>query len=384
MKLLKYLFILIVINLFGQTPNIDPSWQLVFKDDFNSLDTNIWNIANYKSNGYPSVLLASNATIQNSNLVLTAKREVNFQCPPAYTSTICGCDWFCNQESYNFSGAEVSSKNSAFFYGYYEIKAKMDFVTGFWPAIWLFNTNNIHYSEIDINETIGSGDRLSTTNPLDTIMNQNWFTSNLHGGKASMPTSISTIDDYKEIQINDYRQYHTYGFEWQANKMLFYVDNMLVRSFNLPNPEFNHPYDKFDLPMQIIFDAKIYGEIIAKYGSLNITQDYPAKLYIDYFKYYQLKGDCSKSEVNLCYNFGTHIDEVKQVYQLGNFCYNTVPPGKNYIFRASDFIELNSEFYVPLGSEFFADVDDYCKKIPNSINTCNYFFFTLRLHIFKL
>jgi len=47
---MKYtISIIIFLNtliLFGQSPSNDPHWQLVWQDNFNFLNTNIWSVAN--------------------------------------------------------------------------------------------------------------------------------------------------------------------------------------------------------------------------------------------------------------------------------------------------------------------------------------------------
>lgn len=369
---MKKIFCIILVcqlKLFCQTPSVDPSWQLIFSDDFNTLDQTKWDMHNNMAawGATTTVILGSNTIVQNGELVLTAKRENNYICPSPD----------CSLPSYQYSGAFLSSKNGNFYYGYYETRAKMDFISGFFPAIWLINTGNApHYSEIDICEIVGSGSRRvqPAGQNYTSIMNNYQYTSNLHGAiNAADPHTIGGVEDYLEIGINDYTQYHVYGLDWQPNKMSFYIDDQLVR-VSYPKDKFNTSYNQFDEPMTMLFDAKIMKDVEVNNMPYHITPDYPAKMYVDYFRYYQLKGNCTEVVNAQCYDFNTHTDNIKQVINLGNSCYNTVPPGKNYIFRSSSYIELKDQFYVPLGSEFLADCNEFCVQPGFDTHNCNFIF----------
>lgn len=357
------LVILLLVNtnvFFAQIPADDPTWQLVFSEDFNALDPNVWNVRHHMDNGYDAVMLNSNATISSGNLVLTCKRE-----NPQYTQCPTNFNYECNRLAFDFSGAWVETTNENFHYGYYEIRAKMDHRPGFFPAIWLINsiTNPPHYSEIDICEIIGNQQR---TDPLsNSLMVQNHFTSNLH---PLFPT-LDSGKFYKEIPINDYRQYHTYGLDWQPNKISWYIDNVLVR--------IAYPTLPFDVSMRLVFDVKVTEPLVQLfYGGGNpYTPDYPAKMYIDYFKFYQLKGNCSSTINNCNYNFSTHINNTKQSYEVGGSgCNNIVPSNQYYVFKGNNFVELKEGFEVPLGSSFLGDANDYCAQKNYSTGNCGFVF----------
>ncbi len=350
----------------GQTPADDPTWQMVFNEDFNTLDPNIWRTQHHFDlfGAYQAVMLSSNVSIQSSNLVLTLKRETNYnQCPTQFS-------WQCNVPSYDFSGGWVNSVNENFHYGFYEIRAKMDFRPGFFPAMWMLNSEiKPHYSEIDICEIVGSSPVQQSSIP-NQLMTKNIITTNIHGQGSPNPAVINGgQEDYKEIAINDYTQYHIYGFDWQPNRMSWYIDGVLVRT--------TYPFEPFDVSMTVIFDVHVVPSIATTFygGSNPYTPDYPAKMYIDYFKYYQLKGNCSPA-VSVCnYNFASHTNTTKQSYDIGGIgCSDIVPSNQYYVYRASSHVELKDGFEVPIGSSFLADANPYCNQKTYSTGKCGFVF----------
>ncbi len=387
------LFILVFIPAKAQLPDGDPNWQLVFSDDFNTFNTNNWAKQSFSDNYSQTgevVKLEKNVNIINGKLVINTQVEYT-TCPsyiqnslannPGYPAPFYGC----NQSFYNYTSGGINTVNSLFHFGYYEARIRMDYGSGHWPAFWLANYGSPVYSEIDIFEMVGGSNAtlgftngyVKTTNPdngiyTSFVMDWNHMTTNVHGyGNPN----ISVIDGGNEFPalngVSDYRQWHTYGFEWSPTRMKWYVDNVMVRS--IPTPiGFNA-----DIQMNVILSSGVDKGATSIYyfsGTKNME--------IDYFKYYKLNANCTPPINQVCYNFNAHTDIAKESYSLGNFCYNTVPNDKLYIFKGKDYVELKGEFNVPLGSTALFDADDYCKKLPvplikdcyNNFNTCNYNF----------
>jgi len=99
---------------FAQTPthHNDRNWQLKWKDDFNSLNTDMWFVKNnFDHNGKPSVYLAQNAYINNDTLVLRSKKEpIPYCCPPGYLN-----EWGCKKQwktdtCYQYTGAWIETQ----------------------------------------------------------------------------------------------------------------------------------------------------------------------------------------------------------------------------------------------------------------------------------
>lgn len=372
------------LNSFGQTPANDPTWQLVFDENFD--DLNFWDIFSFYDGGnITSVQLTKNVSVTNGILNLYARTEYT-TCPPNMLNTPANNSnypslWYgCNATSYNYSGGEVHTKNNNFHYGYYEIKAKMDYASGFWPSFFLLAGDNTPlYAEIDIFEMVGgakavvgfnNGTNIPSNNPWNGIetpylMNYTHMTTNIHGFASEEFPAVNFVSDY--------RQWHTYGLEWWPNRMVWYVDGIVVRITKNPSG-----YDN-NIPMQVILGTSIRKSIAE---SVTITPNPDPALYeVDYFRYYQLKGTCSPAISHVCYPYNTHTNDPKLSYDIGNYCYNNTPNDKPYIFRANNYVDIKGEFVVPVGSEVTLDAEAYCAKTNILtgdcgviIKTCNYNF----------
>ncbi|MBI3517998.1 MAG: glycoside hydrolase family 16 protein [Bacteroidetes bacterium] len=376
MKKIIFIFLgMISLNLKSQTPAEDESWELIFFDDFNGTQLNpaVWDIANENDNYAdpiahqdidPGVSLMRNIEVANGELIITARKE-SYSCSGGITP------YGCHLPNYDYTVGSVNTKNQNFYYGYYEARIKFDYKPGHHPAFWLLNHNGSPiYNEIDIVEIVcNQKKRNITSKPIfdpDSKMYVHDIITNTHG-PGNPPERIDGGPDNPQIvYVSTYQTYHTYGLEWQPNKMIWYIDGIAVRN-EKPNALYNSP-------MTVIFGNGVEGGVEKAALAYTPTYNYPAQVVVDYFKYYQLKGNCNIDEASACYNFNVHNDEVKHKYDLGNSCYNTVPAGKNYVFRASDHIELKDEFSVPLGSQFYADVDDYCQQSPYNTHNCDYIF----------
>jgi hypothetical protein len=65
--------------------------------------------------------------------------------------------------------------------------------------------------------------------------------------------------------------------------------------------------------------------------------------------------------VNVCaFYFGGYQNTVKKSITIssGSSCSNNQPTNTGLILRATDFVELNGNFGVPLGAELYVDVND--------------------------
>ena len=87
---------------------------------------------------------------------------------------------------------------------------------------------------------------------------------------------------------------------------------------------------------------------------------FPAYMYIDYVNIYHLKEDRT-GIINACnYNFDLYDNRVKRNITIGGQgCGNTIENGKNITLRAAEFIQINGEFTVEPGAEFYMDVNEF-------------------------
>lgn len=230
--------------------------KLIWEENFNgkSLNEKHWNYE--LGDGCPNLCgwgnnerqeyTKENHQLKDGKLIITAKKEGD-----RYTST-----------------RITTAGKKEFKYGYMETRAKLPVGSGIWPAFWMLGSNIKQVGwpksgEIDILEYVGKepGEVFTT---LHTKAN--------HGDNgSSKKTKITGIEE----------GFHTYGVNWTAEKMDFYVDDKLVFTFN--------PSDKsedvwpFNQPFYFIINVAIGGN----FGGPEVDDSiFPQQFIIDYVKVY--------------------------------------------------------------------------------------------------
>ena len=174
-----------------------------------------------------------------------------------------------------FTSARLNSK-FAFTYGRVEVRAKLPFGVGTWPAIWTLGQNitepgGYFYSnygttpwpacgEIDIMEHWGN--------------NQNYISSATH-----TPSSYGgTVNVGGRYIDNVSSEFHVYRLEWSETRLIFSVDNQVHYIYE-PSVQ-NMETWPFDLNQYILLNVAILPEIF----TTGFTQD---AMEIDYVRVYQ-------------------------------------------------------------------------------------------------
>jgi beta-glucanase (GH16 family) len=224
---------------FDSTNTSNPiNYELVWADEFDSnsresIDTEKWHHQTLLPNGsswyngevqhYTNRM--ENSYMENGHLHIVAKREV-----------------FTDQgHTKNFTSARLNSK-FAFTYGKVEVRAKLPFGVGTWPAIWMLGKNitepggywtNTYGTtgwpacgEIDIMEHWGT--------------NQNYVQSAIH-----TPSSFGATVNHGGLLANDVSNtFHVYGLEWTPEKMDFSLNGTVFYTYE-PDPKDmdNWPFD---------------------------------------------------------------------------------------------------------------------------------------------
>jgi beta-glucanase (GH16 family) len=126
-----------------------------------------------------------------------------------------------------YTSARIVSQNKADFkYGRFEIKAKMPFGQGSFPAFWMMPTDDVyggwpHSGEIDILETVN----LKTVNEEGVVENnvhgtlhygKSWPDNDRSGASYSSPDGANPADDF-----------HVYAIEWEEGQIRWYMDGYL-------------------------------------------------------------------------------------------------------------------------------------------------------------
>jgi len=211
----------------------------------------------------------------------------------------------------------------------------MTFRPGAKCSYWTFVGGNVppptNAAEIDIFETI---------------------VSNLQQAPNALSTCVHTCyncnkppSQHHYLSNFDYRNWHTYAIEWDADKITWYVDGKSIRTS--ANRDWDNNGNSVINPVRIILSTKVSPDYLLNSDSF---EEY---MYVDYVKVYQLK--CSSAVVNEISNFNEYCYTVKKSISLSSA--TTIPAGENITLRATDYIELANGFEVPPNTELYLDVN---------------------------
>lgn len=329
-------------KLFSQTPSTDSHWNLIFEEHFSGtdIDNSVWNVAHdFDHYGEPQVYLEDNVTLDRGNLVITVQKE-RYQCYDLNS-------WACNKEWYDYTSGWVETNSSHNFqYGYISSRIKLPYGQGFWPAFWTFKGQGVtgNAAEIDIFEM--TGHRPSTV--MGTNLHMKYCCKGCevdcsNGYMSPMcPDDDSSILCYgMDINIPSYTNWHTYAVEWSPSKIIWYIDGIMVRVSS--NPGIHDP-------VKIILNLAIFP-----WSLPDNTTPFPSKMYVDHLHVYELEYDNLIINSN-SYDFTTYNNKVKKSISIGGGL-TSINAGDDYTLRATDFIELNGDFNVPLGASLYLDVN---------------------------
>jgi beta-glucanase (GH16 family) len=111
------------------------------------------------------------------------------------------------------SGMIISEQSFSQQYGYFEIRAQMPAGKGLWPAFWLLPADGEWPPEYDVVEILGhEPDRLYGTSHYNNA-----------AGEHKMDHAVNS-----KGLFNSADGYHTYGMDWQADKITWYYDGIKV------------------------------------------------------------------------------------------------------------------------------------------------------------
>lgn len=126
----------------------------------------------------------------------------------------------------NFTSASMNTKGRKFFtFGRIEMRAKLPYGPGIWPAFWMCGENGRwpNNGEIDIMEFWGG------TNQDHMIKSNVHWNQNGHTQWGAKAYSLSGGKRFAD-------DFHTIGMEWDENALKFYVDGKFHNVFYLNTP----------------------------------------------------------------------------------------------------------------------------------------------------
>jgi len=172
-----------------------------------------------------------------------------------------------------YTSARIITKSKGDWkYGRVEVKAKLPYGLGTWPAIWMLPTDWEYggwpsSGEIDIMEHVGYDPNVIHGTVHTEAFNHSIGTE--VGEQLKIPTAITA--------------FHTYAIEWYENKIDFYIDDNKYFTFENQEKTYKEwPFDKrFHLIMNIAFGGN-WG------GAQGIDNSiFPVKMEVQYVRVYK-------------------------------------------------------------------------------------------------
>lgn len=346
----------------GQTPANDPHWYLSFSDEFNgtSINSTYWEVKDNfdgATDSDPGLLVpvAIDENVTVSGGYMTCQTNVgNYSCPSPYVS-----EWWCHYQwlygdPYVYTSGSVESKPAYNFkYGYIEARMKVEAGPGLWSAFWTFRGDGVPggpntANEIDIFEILESSTTVKTNIHWDYCPSD---PENPQYGCGAQPVGEicpGVPCKNQDLYINNTNAFHVYGLEWSPTKIYWYFDGVCVR---VEENTYGHTFSE----LRIGIGTNV-ADPIAPIPPF--TDHLPGELVTDYVRIYKPYNQCSV-DMNTCsFPFSTYTETVKKSITIGSggSCSNTQPANTTQVLRATDYILINGEFTVPVGSVFYADV----------------------------
>lgn len=230
---------------------------LIWEENFNGLqlDETVWNFE--QGDGCPAICgwgnnerqiyTKDNHFLKDGNLIIQARKENN-----VYTSS-----------------RITTKEKKQFQYGRIEARAKLPLGKGLWPAFWMLGANISQVGwpkcgEIDILEYVGKEPHIV-------------FTS-LHTQDSHGNTINTKRTNFPKIEEG----FHIYAIDWTKDKIDFFVDDMLVYTFQPEiKSENTWPYNH---PFFLLINLAVGGN----FGGPEVDDSiFPQNFNIDYIKVYQ-------------------------------------------------------------------------------------------------
>jgi beta-glucanase (GH16 family) len=284
------------------------NYELVWADEFDgngAIDNNNW---------FHQTQIPAGGSWYNGEIQHYTNRELNANQSNGTLKIVAKKEVFTDQGyTKQYTSARLNSK-TAFKYGRIEVKAKLPFGVGTWPAIWTLGKNIIEpggywtntfgsvnwpaCGEIDIMEHWGA--------------NQDFVQSALH-----TPSSFGgTVNIGGQNVNNASTEFHIYELEWTSEEMIFSVDGIVHYTYNPPIK--NMDTWPFDADQYILLNVAILPDI-------NPTTFTESTLEVDYVRVYQesILGTSDFANLNNV-EFTNPVDETLHVKISGQLTQSLV------------------------------------------------------------
>lgn len=226
-------------------------WEVSWIDRFDgeSMNWNNWTAQIQASYNNEIQCYTDNETGENRNfevsdgtLKITARRQ-NINCPGQ------------NGRSRNWTSGRINSKDKAeFLYGRLEARIRFsELKGGTWPAFWMLE------NRIAEDPFKGDNDNVNWPNPgAGEIDVWEWYANS---GDRYITNFFNTGNCGREVRVpysggaSDVLDFHTYGIEWTADEIKFFMDDNIVAQQNLSN------CSQYEEPMFALLNVAIGGSL---------------------------------------------------------------------------------------------------------------------------
>jgi len=248
------------------------NWQLVWSDEFTNGISGDWVFetgAGGWGNNELEYYRRENASVQNGQLVISAKRE-------SYGGA-------------NYTSVRMKTQGKkSWTYGKIEARIAMPAFQGSWPAFWMLgdNISSVGWpgcGEIDIMEHVNTGGGINGT--------VHWKDANGNQADYGNATSVGSVADF-----------HVYSIEWTSSYIRWFVDGNKYNEINIANNVGST--EEFQRSFFILLNLAVGGN----WPGFSIDNNaFPANMYVDYVRVYQDNGVPQSTGVATFYkdcNFG--------------------------------------------------------------------------------
>ena len=291
-------------------PTNNYSYQLVWFDDFAGSTLNDANWTQTPCASYANDVFYTykeNIKLTSGDLNLTSFKNSYYD-PEG--------DTLYKRSEYLVPGSVHTEGKMSYKYGYLEIRAKVPYKEGAWPAFWLRSSNAMgknatapYELEVDVFEVFGSRDTMRSnlhqhfsTKTEDTDENGKPIIE--HTDIQTTTKAISQAEAHTFANSADLSdEYHIYGFEWTKNRMAIYVDRELqcewfIDAESLASYGLNSDTAGFDTTLSVIFGNNLItseteGFSVAQMIESN-EENLPMEFDIDWIRLYQKNDGLSE------------------------------------------------------------------------------------------
>lgn len=263
---MKSLFFVVLLSLSFVGTAVAQTGQLIWSDEFNyegKPDPDKWGFE--LGDGCPAICgwgnnelqfytdNEKNVRVEDGKLIVEAHQE--------------------KDESYSYSSSKVVSTGKGDWkYGYIEVRAKLPYGKGTWPAIWMLPTLDRKLNwpmdgEIDIMEHVG--------------YNMGTVYGTIHTGKYNHRIGTQKSDSVEVANIH--QDFHVYAIDWGPEHISWFVDGQ--KFYTVYKNGDSRDGWPFDDKFHLILNVAVGGDWGGKYGVDNGI--WPQRMEIDYVRVYK-------------------------------------------------------------------------------------------------